>query len=445
MDNLAKDNVSKLLFKYSIPAISAMLVTCLYNTVDRAFIGSIEGIGGYAISGLGVTMPVFTIIGAFGIAISVGGSTNISIKLGNKEVKEAEKILGNTFALEILGGIISMVLCLLFIDQILYMFGASDNTIVYAREYMSTMMMGAVVNLAGFSLNAAIRADGRPKLAAVIMITCSLLNLVFDPLFIFYFGFGIKGAAIGTVICQFINFACTTYYFTRGKSNIKLRLENMRLNKKIIVSILTIAVTPFCMEIVTGSIHLITNKFLYEYGGDLAIGAMTAITSISLMFYMPIFGLSQGMQTLIAYNYGAKEYIRAKKVLIQGIFTALVFLTLGLLAIRLYPNTFVNIFIKDLRLQEICLSGMNIYLVTMPLVGVCILGPIYFQSIGKVKHSIFLTLLRQVILFIPIINIISKIMGMKGIWMSQPIADILATFIISIFLVRELRYNLDRA
>lgn len=438
MDNLAKDNISKLLFKYSIPAILAMLVTCLYNTVDRAFIGSMDSVGAYAISGLGVTMPVFTIIGAFGIAVSVGGSTNISIELGRDDIKEAEKILGSTFALEILGGIVSMVLCLVFIDQILYLFGASDNTIIYAKEYMATMLMGSVINLAGFSLNAAIRADGRPKLAATIMIICSLLNLIFDPLFIFYFGFGIKGAAIGTVICQFINFIWTTYYFTRGKSNIKLRFENIRLDRNVIVVILTVAATPFCMEIVTGFIHLVTNKFLHIYGGDLAIGAMTAITSISLMFYMPIFGLSQGMQTLIAYNYGAKEFARAKNVLMQGIFAAVVFLTLGLLLIRIYPDAFVNIFTKDPRLQEICLSGIKIYLSTMPLVGICILGPIYFQSIGRVKYSIFLTLLRQVILFIPIISIISKSMGMKGVWISQPIADISAALIISVFLTKEI-------
>ena len=439
MDNLVKDNISKLLFKYSIPAILAMLVTCLYNTVDRAFIGSIEGIGPYAISGLGVTMPVFTLIGAFGIAVSVGGSTNISIELGRGKIKDAEKILGNTFALEILGGIVSMIVCLIFIDKILYAFGASDNTIIYAREYMATMLMGSVINLAGFSLNAAIRADGRPKLAATIMITCSILNLIFDPLFIFYFGFGIKGAAIGTVICQFINFAWTTYYFTRGKSNIKLRLQNIRLDKKVIVVILTVASTPFCMEIVTGFIHLVTNKFLYTYGGDLAIGAMIVITSISLMFYMPIFGLSQGMQTLIAYNYGAKEFTRAKNILIQGLFASVMFLTLGFLLIKLYPNEFISIFTEDARLKEICLNGMNINLSTIPLVGICILGPIYFQSIGRVKHSIFLTLLRQVILFIPIISVLSKVMGMKGIWLSQPIADILATLIIGVFLFKEIR------
>ena len=435
MDNLANDKTSKLLVKYSIPAIIAMLVTCLYNTADRAFIGSMEGVGAYAISGLGVTMPLFTLIGAFGVAVSVGGSTNISIKLGAKEKEEAEKLLGNTFALELLGGFVIMVLGLVFIDQILYAFGASAKTLPYAKDYMSVILLGAVVNLSGFSLNGAIRADGRPKLAATIMIVCSLLNLVFDPLFIFYFGFGIKGAAIGTVICQLINFIWTTYYFTKGNSNLKLRLKNIRLKKE------AVSITPFCMEVVTGSIHLVTNKFLQGYGGDLAIGAMTTITSILLMFLMPIYGLSQGMQTLIAYNFGAKEYERTKKILLQGMFAAFVFLFIGFLLTRFFPDIFVNIFTKDAVLEKICLEGMRIYLMTLPLLGVCVLGPIYFQSIGKIKQSMFLTLLRQVILFIPIISVISKFMGMKGVWMSQPIADILAAIIITVFLVREIKHN----
>ena len=440
MDNLAKDKTSKLLVKYSIPAIIAMLVTCLYNTADRAFIGSMEGVGAYAISGLGVTMPLFTLIGAFGVAVSVGGSTNISIKLGAKEKEEAERLLGNTFALELLGGFVIMVLGLVFIDQILYAFGASAKTLPYAKDYMSVILLGAV-NLSGFSLNGAIRADGRPKLAATIMIVCSLLNLVFDPLFIFYFGFGIKGAAIGTVICQLINFIWTTYYFTKGNSNLKLRLKNIRLKKEAVIAILTISITPFCMEVVTGSIHLVTNKFLQGYGGDLAIGAMTTITSINLMFLMPIYGLSQGMQTLIAYNFGAKEYERTKKILLQGMFAAFVFLFIGFLLTRFFPDIFVNIFTKDAVLEKICLEGMRIYLMTLPLLGVCVLGPIYFQSIGKIKQSMFLTLLRQVILFIPIISVISKFMGMKGVWISQPIADVLAAIIITVFLVREIKHN----
>ncbi len=382
MDNLANDKTSKLLVKYSIPAIIAMLVTCLYNTADRAFIGSMEGVGAYAISGLGVTMPLFTLIGAFGVAVSVGGSTNISIKLGAKEKEEAGKTSWKYICTRAFRWFCNYGVRVSVYRPILYAFGASAKTLPYAKDYMSVILLGAVVNLSGFSLNGAIRADGRPKLAATIMIVCSLLNLVFDPLFIFYFGFGIKGAAIGTVICQLINFIWTTYYFTKGNSNLKLRLKNIRLKKEAVIAILTISITPFCMEVVTGSIHLVTNKFLQGYGGDLAIGAMTTITSILLMFLMPIYGLSQGMQTLIAYNFGAKEYERTKKILLQGMFAAFVFLFIGFLLTRFFPDIFVNIFTKDAVLEKICLEGIKIYLITLPLLGVCVLGPIYFQSIG---------------------------------------------------------------
>ena len=360
MDNLAKDKTSKLLVKYSIPAIIAMLVTCLYNTADRAFIGSMEGVGAYAISGLGVTMPLFTLIGAFGVAVSVGGSTNISIKLGAKENEEAERLLGNTFALELLGGFVIMVLGLVFIDQILYAFGASAKTLPYAKDYMSIILLGAVVNLSGFSLNGAIRADGRPKLAATIMIVCSLLNLVFDPLFIFYFGFGIKGAAIGTVICQLINFIWTTYYFTKGNSNLKLRLKNIRLKKEAVIAILTISITPFCMEVVTGSIHLVTNKFLQGYGGDLAIGAMTTITSINLMFLMPIYGLSQGMQTLIAYNFGAKEYERVKEGINISLKLSVYISIIFIIILNIFAPYILRLFTHDLQVIKVGLESIRI-------------------------------------------------------------------------------------
>lgn len=436
---LREEKVGKLLLRYSVPAILAMMVTSLYNTVDRAFIGSIPNVGALAISGLGVTMPMFTIIGAFAVAISVGGSTNISIKLGEDNKEEAEKILGSTFALELLVGILISVGSIFLLDKVLYMFGASEHTIKYAREYMSVICLGAVYNLPGFSLNGAIRAEGNPKLAAKMMISTCILNLILDPIFIFGFNFGIKGAAIGTVICQLVVLIWSSYYFTKGKSTLKLRLKNIRLDKKIVKAIIVIGLTPFAMELAAGSIHLVTNKVLKVYGGDLAIGAMTAVTSILLMFLMPIFGLSQGMQTIIAYNYGAKQYDRAKKTLGLALIVSTIILTLGLIAVKLVPELFVGIFTSDTELMKLAVKGISLNLTTLPLIGVSILGPVYFQSIGKAKLSMFLTLLRQVILLIPIIYIIPKILGLNGVWISQPISDIGAMMIVSIFLIKEFK------
>ena len=440
-NELRDDKVLRLVIKYSIPAILAMMVTSLYNTVDRAFIGSMKDVGALAISGLGVTMPFMTILGAFCVGLAVGGSTNIAIKLGEGNKEEAEKALGNTFAIELFVGIAMMIISAFFLEDILYFFGASSDTIKYSMDYMSVIMCGAWFNLPGFAMNSAIRGEGNPKLASKMMITSCLLNLILDPIFIFGFGMGIKGAALGTVICQLVICLWSTYYFTKGKSNLKLRLKNIRIESKIIKGILVIALTQFCMELSAGFIHLITNKVLKLYGGDLAIGAMTAITSINLLFYMPVFGISQGMQTIIAYNYGAKQFDRAKKALSIGMIGAIGILSLGLIATRLFPEILIGIFTKDATLMELALNGISIYSLTLPAVGICILGAVYFQSIGNAKMSIVLSLLWQVIVFIALILLIPKLLGLNGVWAAQPLADIISTLIIVGFLIKEFKVD----
>lgn len=436
---LKEEKISKLLLKYSVPAILAMMVASLYNTVDRAFIGSIKDVGALAISGLGVTMPLFTILGAFCVAIAVGGSTNISIKLGEGNKEEAEKILGNTFLLELIVGIVIMVIGTIFLEDILYIFGASNDTLKYAKEYMSVILFGAWFNLPGFALNSAIRADGRPKLAANMMIVSCILNLILDPIFIFWFEMGIQGAAIGTIICQLVICIWSMYYFTRGKSNLKLKVKNIKIKFNILKPIIIIALTPFFMELASGSIHLVTNRVLKVYGGDLSIGAMAAITSICLMFLMPVFGLSQGMQTIIAYNYGAKEYDRARKALFSAIIAGTIILTLGFVLIRIYPEKFIGIFTNDDKLISLALNGIKIYSITLPIIGISILGTVYFQSIGSAKVSMVLGLLRQVIILIPVILVVPKVYGLDGVWMSQPIADLGAMIVVGLFLIRDIK------
>lgn len=446
MDNqqeLRDEKIGILLLKYSVPAILAMMVASVYNTVDRAFIGSIKDIGAIAISGLGVTMPLFTILGAFCVAIAIGGSTNISIKLGEGNKEEAERILGNTVALELAVAIVIVLVGIFFLDDILYIFGASKYTIKYAREYMSVIFAGAWFNLPGFALNSAIRAEGNPKLGAKMMIISCILNLILDPIFIFIFGMGIRGAALGTVICQLVICIWSTHYFTIGKSNLKLKIKNIKLEKKFLKLIIVIALTPFFMELAAGSIHLITNRVLKLYGGDLAIGAMTAVASISLMFLMPVFGLSQGMQTIIAYNYGAKQPERTKKVLLLAILVATIILTIGCILIKLFPELFVGIFTNDTELMKLAVNGININLITLPTIGISILGAVYFQSIGSAKISMFLSLLRQVIILIPVILLVPKIYGINGVWISQPIADIGTMVIVGLFLLKEFKKHIS--
>lgn len=439
-DELKEEKIWRLIIKYSVPAILAMMVTSLYNTVDRAFIGSMKDVGALAISGLGVTMPILTILGAFCVGLAVGGSTNIAIKLGEGNKEEAEKALGNTIAIELLVGIVMMSISIFFLEDILYIFGASNDTIKYSMDYISVIMYGTWFNLPGFAMNSAIRADGNPKFASKMMIIACLFNLILDPIFIFGFGMGIKGAALGTVICQLVICLWSGYYFTFGKSNLKLKLKNIKIESKIIKGILVIAITPFCMELASGFIHLITNKVLKVYGGDLAIGAMTAITSINLLFLMPVYGISQGMQTIIAYNYGAKQFERAKKALLIGIVAATIVLSFGIFAILLFPKLFIGIFTKDAILTDLALNGIYIYSLTLPAIGICILGTVYFQSIGSAKKSIVLSLLRQVIVFIPLILVVPKYFGLNGVWAAQPLADVVSMIIIGLFLIKEFKY-----
>ena len=440
-DELKEEKIWRLIIKYSVPAILAMMVTSLYNTVDRAFIGSMKDVGALAISGLGVTMPILTILGAFCVGLAVGGSTNIAIKLGEGNKEEAEKALGNTIAIELLVGIVMMSISIFFLEDILYIFGASNDTIKYSMDYISVIMYGTWFNLPGFAMNSAIRADGNPKFASKMMIIACLFNLILDPIFIFGFGMGIKGAALGTVICQLVICLWSGYYFTFGKSNLKLKLKNIKIESKIIKGILVIAITPFCMELASGFIHLITNKVLKVYGGDLAIGAMTAITSINLLFLMPVYGISQGMQTIIAYNYGAKQFERAKKALLIGIVAATIVLSFGIFAILLFPKLFIGIFTKDAILTDLALNGIYIYSLTLPAIGICILGTVYFQSIGSAKKSIVLSLLRQVIVFIPLILVVPKYFGLNGVWAAQPLADLVSMIIIGLFLIKEFKYR----
>lgn len=442
MDNqesLRYESISNLLIKYSVPAILAMMVTSLYNTVDRAFIGSIEGVGALAISGLGVTMPIFTIIVGFGVLIAVGGSTNISIKLGEQDKENAEKVLGNTLMLAIIISLIVVIVGILFIDKILYLFGASEHTISYARDYIGVIFLGTPFNLIAFCLNSAIRAEGNPKLAAKTMIVGCILNVILDPMFIFVFGLGIKGAAIATVLCQIIISIWVLSYFLRKKSSVELKKSNIKMDFKIVKVIISVGLAPFLMEMATGLIHVISNNALKVYGGDFAIGAMTCVTSIYLLFMMPVFGLSQGMQTIIAYNYGAKQYDRSKKALILAIITAIFILTTGFILIKVFPEFFISIFNKDKSLIDLAKKGININLFAMPIVSIAIIVPVYFQSIGKVKQSMFLTLLRQFIILVPLILTLPRILGLDGVWISQPIADIMAVIIVSLFLFKEFK------
>ncbi|RDY26760.1 MATE family efflux transporter [Romboutsia weinsteinii] len=435
---LGTESIGKLLLKYSVPAIIGMMVNGLYNIVDRIFIGNIPGVGPMAITGLGVTMPIMTIILAFGMLIGIGTTTNISIKLGQGKVEEARKHIGNAMTLAVITGIIISVVGLLFVDKMLMIFGASENTLIYAKDYIKIILMGTVVNLLAFSLNHTIRADGSPKISAGIMIIGCITNIILDATLIYKFNMGIQGAAVATVISQGLTAIMSLYYYLSGKSNLKFERSSLKLDKKIIISVCAIGVSPFAMQLAASMVQVIANNALRTYGGDLAIGAMTTISSICITLMTPIFGLNQGSQPIIGFNYGAQNYHRVKKAYLASLAAATGVLCIGYIFIRLFPEMIVGMFNSDPELMEISIKGLEIYSIMLPIVGISVTGTNFIQSIGKAKQAMVLSLLRQVILLIPAVMILPRFFELTGIWMAQPFADFLSTTITGIILFREL-------
>jgi len=437
--NLGTEPVGKLLLKYSVPAIIGMMVNALYNVVDRIFIGNIPNVGPMAITGLGVTMPIMTIILAFGMLVGIGATTNISIKLGQAKREEAEGIIGNSITLAIVIGLLLTIVGLVFSDQILTMFGASEGSLSYAKDYINIILLGCVFNILAMLFNNIIRGDGNPKLSAIIMAVGCGANIILDAVLIFGFNMGIKGAAIATITSQAITAIWGLLYYLKGKSNLEFKTSTLKLNKNSVSSIFVIGAAPFAMQIATSLVQIISNNSLKVYGGDLSIGAMATVSSIMMIFLMPVFGLVQGMQPIVGFNYGARNYDRSKKVLKLSVISATIIFVVGFLLIQIIPNVLVGMFNKDAQLMDITIKGLKKYSLGLPLIALSIVGTNYIQSIGKAKVAMVLSLLRQVILLIPMIIILPKFLGIDGVWFAQPVSDIIAAIITSIILLKDIR------
>lgn len=433
---LGEEKISKLLIEFSIPAIIGMLVNTLYNIIDRMFIGHIPEIGHLAIAGVGITMPLMTIIMAFGMLIGIGTATRISIKLGEGKRNEAEKHLGNACTLIVVISVLLTIIGLVFMQPLLNAFGASENIITYAEQYIQIIYFGCIFNVLGFGLNHSIRSDGSPKIAMLSMLIGAITNIVLDPIFIFVFDLGVRGGAIATVISQLVSGIWVIYYFTKGKSALKIKREYLKLNKEVVLSIFAIGVSPFSMQLANCAVQVVSNNSLQRYGGDTAVAAMTVINSLAMIFLMPIFGINQGMQPIIGYNYGAKKYSRVKETVKYGIIAATIIVTIGFLVVETFPEKLFQIFNNSPELLETGIPGMRIFLCMLPLVGGQIIVTNYFQSIGKVKISMLLSLLRQVILLIPCLIIIPIFKGLTGVWLAGPVSDFLSVIITIIIFVK---------
>lgn len=437
---MGTEKITKLLVQFSLPAIIGMLVNALYNIVDRIYIGNIENVGHIAIAGVGITFPVVIFVFGFSILIGLGAATNASLNLGRKKKEEAEKFLGVAVSFGFIVSLILMVLVLWKLEWLVNILGGSDKTGIYAAHYLKILAYGFPAAVVGYVANASIRSDGNPKMAMATLLIGAITNIALDPIFIFYLKMGVKGAAWATIISQYVSGIWAIYYFTSKFSGMKLYLKNLKLDFGKIKSISSLGSAPFAIQIGASVVNYTYNSTLKIYGGDTAIGAMAIVQAVITFISMPIFGINQGLQPILGYNYGAKLYSRVKEALFKAIFAATVLCVIDFLAIQFLSKYFINIFTHEKELVRIASIGLRIQTFMLPIVGFQIIASIYFQAIGKPKMSFFMSLTRQIIVLIPCILIMSKLFGVEGVWFAGPTADFIATVVTFIFIKMELKH-----
>ena len=436
---LGEEKVLKLLLKFSIPAIIGMLVNALYNVVDRIFIG--RGVDALGIAGATIGFPIMLIIMAFAMLIGIGANSLVSIRLGEKKKDEAELIMGNAFILLVLVSVVISILGLTFLTTLLKAFGASEAVLPYAKEYLRIILIGSVFQSVGFGMNNFIRSEGSPKIAMMTMLIGAALNTILDPLFIFVFNWGMAGAALATIISQAVSAAWVLYHFIGGRSTLRLRRKYFKLQMKTVLKIAAIGSAPFAMQMTASLQNVIMNKSLVTYGGDVAVSGMGIVMSIMMLMLMPIFGINQGVQPIIGYNYGAKKYDRVKEALKLGIIAATIIVTVGFITIRLFPSEFIAMFNKkDANLIEFGTHALKVFTIFLPIIGFQIVASNYFQAVGKPKQAGILSLARQVLLLIPALLIFPRFYQIEGVLAAGPFADIMSSLITGTWLFFELRH-----
>ncbi|NLZ73625.1 MAG: MATE family efflux transporter, partial [Bacteroidales bacterium] len=382
---LGTERISILLRQYAIPAIIAQTATSLYNMIDSIFIG--HGVGPLALSGLAVTFPLMNLSTAFGTLVGVGSATMISMRLGQKDYKNAQNILGNSVVLNVIIGMLFALLAYIFLDPILYFFGASEDTLPYARDYMEILLIGNVITHLYFGLNNVLRASGHPKKAMTATIMTVVINTILDPIFIFGFGWGIKGAAIATVLGQLLALLWLLRFFAKKENLLHFEKGIYKLKKHIVTPALSIGISPFLMNVASSLIVILINQALGRHGGDLAIGAFGIINRIEYLFLMIVLGFNQGMQPIAGYNYGAEQYSRVTEVLKLTIRWATIVTCIGFVIGMGLPDLAVSLFTPDADLKEIAVLGLRISIIMFPIVGFQMVSSNFFQSIGMVKKS----------------------------------------------------------
>lgn len=432
--------VGKLLAQYALPAIIAMTAASLYNIIDRVFIGQV--VGPMAISGLAITFPFMILAAAFGAAVGVGSATTISVKLGQKDYESAENTLGNTITLNLIIGLAFGGICLLFLDPILRFFGASDTTLPYARDFMQIILAGNVFSHMYFGMNAVLRAASKPRMAMFATIFTVAMNILLDAVFILWWHWGIKGAAFATVISQVLALCWQMKLFANKNELLHLKRGIYKLKAYLVRNIISIGISPFLMNACACVIVIFINNQLVKFGGDIAVGAYGIANSIAMIFIMFVIGLNQGMQPIAGYNYGAQQYGRMMRVVKLSIITAICIMLTGWTLAMFAPYYCARMFTKDPELIKGSIKAIQIIMMMYPFIGCQMVITNFFQCIGKVKISIFLSLSRQLLFLLPLLVLLPNFYGINGVWASMPTSDLISVIVaISIMTVYLRRFK----
>ena len=426
--------VGKLLFKLAIPTVVAQLINMLYNIVDRIYIGHIPQVGSLALTGVGVCMPIIMIVTAFAALVSAGGAPRASIFMGKKDSNSAEKTLGNCFMLQVILSAALTLVLLVWSEDLLLTFGASENTIKYATDYMNIYAVGTIFVQLTLGMNAFITAQGFTKISMISIIIGAVCNIILDPIFIFFFDMGVKGAAFATIISQAVSCVWVVSFLCGKRTVIKLKTSNFKFSSKIILPCIALGTATFIMQSSESVISVCFNSSLLRYGGDIAVGAMTILTSVMQFAMLPLQGIAQGAQPILSFNYGAKNTTRVKKTFSILLTTCLVYSVTLWAVVMLIPEVFVGIFTPDADLIEFTAPALRIYLGGIFLFGIQIACQMTFTSLGKAVNSIVVAVVRKFVLLLPLIYIIPLLVSNKtmGVYMAEPIADIVAVTFTSI-------------
>ena len=425
---LATEPIGKLLFRLSIPTVVAQLINMLYNIVDRIYIGHMPGDGSLALTGVGVCMPIIMLVSAFAALVSSGGAPRASIFMGEKDNKSAEKTLGNCFSLQIVVSVILTAVLLIWNKDLLLAFGASENTIGYATDYMSIYAIGTLFVQMTLGMNTFITAQGFTTVSMVSVIIGAVCNIVLDPIFIFGFQMGVKGAALATIISQMLSCVWIISFLCGRKTQLKIKKGNLKLRANIILPCIALGTAAFVMQSSESVISVCFNSSLLKYGGDIAVGAMTIMTSVMQFAMLPLQGIAQGAQPITSYNFGAKNAGRVKKTFRLLLITCLTYSIALWAAVMIAPQMFVKIFTSDSTLAQFAAPMLRIYLGGLGLFGIQIACQMTFTSLGKAANSIVVAVVRKFVLLLPLIYIMPSILADKtqAVYMAEPVADIIA-------------------